>query len=656
MPIGVPSLSQYETNLKATAFRGSTSVPVAGPFQYVYYYGVGGIYRNTLAGVDADNHYDPIESAINLANYAAARTAQGDMSWSPRTYYLYLEAARRQIRDLYVLPNNGAVPGYHNWTAGFTRDFVQNGDEQSRLAAVAMSRNAAYAVPGTDQSTLVAAAASRETAAAVMSFMDGEICGAGPRSETAAYLSLMFGHIDQWISHLTVELPAIAAGAAKTTCVTCQPFMASITAQALIQHWTRQRNTVIAGIPAKVKLLADTLWNTLWDPGSSSFPYNSFPTASLPNGCVQNDGGPTPAPDLNTMIAPMYYWLAWYLGDPTYSAKADTIFAGAPIAQTIGAYTQKEYHQNSRWMLRSGGNWRDRAQSEWPAATAISVATPTGPTGYLVVRLSGTKFSAAQPVVVTPTAPGVIFTPTSQILTTEEPQTAFRSNAAAAYTLSLANSSGLAVSGIGAMTSPAIWPFTLQQIVPAAMPIVSPVIWPFTLQQLVTRSQPVASPVIWPFNLQRIAPAAITIVSPVVWPFALQRLTTSVAPTVVTAPVVWPFALQRLTTSVAPTVVTAPVVWPFALQRLTTSVSSVVVVTAPPIWPFNVQRLVPGAPPAVIAPVIWPFNVQRLVPGAPPAVIAPVIWPFNVQRLANSMSANPYTPSLFTVTPFSGVF
>lgn len=70
----------------------------------------------------------------NIADYTK------DSTWN-----IYADAAVKAYRDLYVLPNNGGVPGYWNFTSGMVKHYQRTGSVQSRDAVIKLSQNAAYA-------------------------------------------------------------------------------------------------------------------------------------------------------------------------------------------------------------------------------------------------------------------------------------------------------------------------------------------------------------------------------------------------------------------------------------------------------------------------------------------------------------------------------
>ena len=71
------------------------------------------------------------------------------------------QAAERIYRDQYVLPANGVVPGYWNFTHGLAEDFIRSGDDSSRRTELLLSKNAAFNPDSTPLAWTVDSTASR---------------------------------------------------------------------------------------------------------------------------------------------------------------------------------------------------------------------------------------------------------------------------------------------------------------------------------------------------------------------------------------------------------------------------------------------------------------------------------------------------------------
>jgi len=106
------------------------------------------------------------------------------------------------------------------------------------------------------------------------------------------------------------------------------------------------RAALQATIQALVQKGADYMWSTQWRPTDQSFNYASVDCSS------KSAGGPTPAPDLNNLIAASFAWVYKQTGDATYLSDADAIFAGG-VAQAYLSGTKQfneEYTSSFRYL------------------------------------------------------------------------------------------------------------------------------------------------------------------------------------------------------------------------------------------------------------------------------------------------------------------
>jgi hypothetical protein len=142
---------------------------------------------------------------------------------------------------------------------------------------------------------------------------------------TALY-TLAQGHIDQWF-------------VAKTANV-MQPFMAALTAHALIEYCRDFNPTVTADVIDSVRTAADWLWENAWVEKDQAFYYQSnHPYES--DGTIING-----APDLNMLLVYMYGWLWKQTGEVKYLERGDMAFSGG----VEGAYLNrgKQFTQHYR--------------------------------------------------------------------------------------------------------------------------------------------------------------------------------------------------------------------------------------------------------------------------------------------------------------------
>src|SRR5258707_7819880 len=107
---------------------------------------------NTFANLLDNVYYDSERVFYQIADYTA------DPSWTTCA-----QLAESIYRDQYVIPNNGSVPGYWNFTTGLRMDYQRTGDTQSQNAAVLLSQNM-FAADSTPLSWTVSADYSREVA------------------------------------------------------------------------------------------------------------------------------------------------------------------------------------------------------------------------------------------------------------------------------------------------------------------------------------------------------------------------------------------------------------------------------------------------------------------------------------------------------------
>jgi hypothetical protein len=249
----------------------------------------------TLSGLEAvqATYYDAERVYYQIAQYT------GDNSWIDAA-----QGAERVYRDQYVQPGNGVVPGYWNFTRGLLMDYQRTGDVISKNAVILLSRNASYSTEITPLQWTVGVASSREVAYTIMGYLNAEAVGEPRRAKLGDLVTQAIGHLDQWFVSKTAPY--------------LQPFMAGLTMQALIQY-----DAVVGGDPRilpAIKTAVDSLWANNWLPGSEAFQYVDRVVAGV--------GDPTPAPDLNMLIAPASAWIYAKTGDAAYQAKADAMFAG----------------------------------------------------------------------------------------------------------------------------------------------------------------------------------------------------------------------------------------------------------------------------------------------------------------------------------------
>jgi hypothetical protein len=260
--------------------------------------------------------------AIRVYHQIAAYTGDG------ATWAKYITAAKKVYRDRYVVPSNGAVPGFWNFATGLRLDFDRNSDTKSKTAVMLLAGNAAYAVDGVDPAYTASMSRMREVALTILSYIEDQTLGGPQRTRRALFVNQAYGHINQFVT-----------GTWQGTPIQASPFTAALTAHALIRDWQYTADSRL--LPA-LRALADYLWTQAWVPADQSMLYQLNPFDG-------SDGGRSTRgqPDLNLLIAPLYAFLFKATGDPKYRDEGDALFA-AGVAK---AYLEqnKQFNQNYWW-------------------------------------------------------------------------------------------------------------------------------------------------------------------------------------------------------------------------------------------------------------------------------------------------------------------
>lgn len=291
----------------------------------------------------AATYYDAERVYFNIRDYTRI-TAWADCA----------AAAERIYRDTYVLPSNGGIPGYWNFTRGLYEDFIRKSDTNSRKAISLLTLNCAFcADTASNNAYLKSVDGSRENAYILEAYInEARITGTlNPRAATLVDNAI--GHVRSWF--LVHDAPYV------------RPFMAALTAEALIE-WNDYRPD--ARVLAAIQLIGNGIYPSMWLPTSQAFKYTDRETSS---------GGEEPAPDLNLLIVPLYGYLYKETKDENWKRVGDEVFNGG----VRGAYlTQpKIFNQNYRWSA-SYLKWRNSV-TPTPAPptvtpTATATATPVG--------------------------------------------------------------------------------------------------------------------------------------------------------------------------------------------------------------------------------------------------------------------------------------
>lgn len=304
----IPNLSDWQSNMIVYGQQLCNRLPTYTGFDQ----------WNNPNGL-IETYYDAESVFYQIADFT------GNPAWRQCAQY-----AEQIYRDRYVMNanngNGGNVPGYWNFSTGLTRDFQLTGDVNSKQAAILLSQNAAFARDNTPIEETASAITMREVSYAIISYLDAEDLGEPRRERLGHLVTQQLGHLDQ------VSTP----NGFQTTCTNV--FMAALATDALIRFYEKTNDP---RIPPKLKILADRLWTSHWQPTSKSFKYYNYGSP-----CQTNIISIDASPDLNLMIASLYGWLYHQSGNLTYLYRGDKIFAGGVTQSFLG--NGKQFDQNYR--------------------------------------------------------------------------------------------------------------------------------------------------------------------------------------------------------------------------------------------------------------------------------------------------------------------
>jgi hypothetical protein len=255
-------------------------------------------------------YYDAVWVFWQIADYTADPTWQ-DCASLARTVY----------RDQYVVPNDGKVPGYWNFSHGLAEDYLRTNDSRSKDALKSLISNAAFSRLSTPLEETKDSELSREVAYAMMGYLNGSKIGLPLPERFFTLREQAFGHLAQWFETSTAK--------------TLKPFMVALTAQALIEaHESHPEARTVKALSTAL----EELWKRTWIPSARAFQYQA-------NNPSEEDK--KPAPDLNLLIAPAYLWIYQQTQNKTFLERAQEIFAGGVNKAFLE--NGKQFNQNYRW-------------------------------------------------------------------------------------------------------------------------------------------------------------------------------------------------------------------------------------------------------------------------------------------------------------------
>lgn len=328
--VPIPELARWESQMTTYGLVHC----YLGPLDHVYY--------------DAERVYSQIA------------TYTGDSTWS-----ICAEFAESTYRDQYVLPNDGSVPGYWNFTTGLRLDYDLTGDPRSQEAAVLLSQNM-FARDGVPLDWTASADSSREVAYAIVSYINAEAMGEPKRQRRIDLVNQAYDHMDQWF--LRFAWPGPWQKSPQET-ARLAPFMVGLTAHTLIRDWEETQDPRL--IPS-LRRAADWMWANAWVALDESMWYES----------LDRSAG---APDLNLLIAPIYGFLHQQTGETKYRDQGDALFAGGVRRAFLGG--GKQFNQNYWWSF-DYVQWRTSSAADTSAPSVTLTAPVPGTTVRDIVTLT----------------------------------------------------------------------------------------------------------------------------------------------------------------------------------------------------------------------------------------------------------------------------
>lgn len=279
----------------------------------------------------ANAYYDAIANAYRL------KDSDGNAQWDT-----FAARAVAIYRDYYVntvsiTPAPGSVAGYMNFTTGLVEHFLRTGDVASKTAALNILANGAYVSSGDAQGHEY----SRECAYALISHIQvTRMPGVALTSAQLARRQVLFewclGHIDQWVNSL-------AQGSSIP--IYCRPFMAGLTARALIMYWDYVGKD--PRILSKLSTLADYLWTNGYKLNAGAWGAAKAFLYTIGNMTGNPHADPSldtyTQPDLNMLIAPLYGWLWKETGTQKWRDRGDSIWTGGVAVYSGAVYVSGAY-------------------------------------------------------------------------------------------------------------------------------------------------------------------------------------------------------------------------------------------------------------------------------------------------------------------------
>ncbi len=304
----------------------------------------------------------------------------------------YANDANDTWRDLYSIPQSGAITGFRNLTDGLRLDWTENADTTSRDALINQAVSAAFAASGnmSGEYDIRDEALSREIAYAAEGYINAEVYAAQTHNaRLLPYVLLMLGdvdedvtigmttanldsggHIEQWLGSYTTDASGnYVSGSTNFVSTNFAPFMGAITAHALSRYYDEAADinggiTPDARTVDKIERLFDAIWNETWGTANNAPDNDSFyyrPDDYDGDGSTNDVDGEDSNGEtysVNNLIAFGYWWLYKQTGDIRHLNRGDAAFLGSLGCDSFtyrgvedDVYYSKEFNELTRWTI-----------------------------------------------------------------------------------------------------------------------------------------------------------------------------------------------------------------------------------------------------------------------------------------------------------------
>jgi hypothetical protein len=281
------------------------------------------------------------------------------------TYEPYIDLAFKAYVDYYVLPSNGTVQGFRNFTAGQLEDVLRGTTRAAdALQSIQLQlANGAYVATG----DCADPALSRECAYAINTHINAQRAGitlSGAQLARLAQLKAWSdGHLDAWINN---------------TAPYFRPFMGAITMMAEINYYNN-----IAADPNLITRgsdLADYAWSSCWK--STTGPWGAANAFLYTDRTGFDPSDDQTQPDLNMMIGPWFAWLYFVGAGAGYRTQFDDIFqGGVPVYD--GPFYQSGAYLGTRSSINPSGKQYFQQLVYMPQGIAWAEAGAGAGTSYV---------------------------------------------------------------------------------------------------------------------------------------------------------------------------------------------------------------------------------------------------------------------------------